>query len=170
MEKATWFDASLDSANGYRNIAWYTAGLNPTMFHPSFAMFMNCPSKSAVTSVSVSLSITYYFAFRNPRFGGTGTSSKVVDLGSRPLPDLDDDAGDMDGDDGDAFADPFARGAAAPSMDVNDEDTLMDDTSISSREAASSVRRMRANLASRVGASRASTDPGPLLRQPKNVQ
>lgn len=98
MEKATWFDATLDSANGYRNVAWNAAGLNPNMFCPSFFFFFNCPSLGAAKSVSYSLSITYYFAFRNPRFGGGGSSAKdmpvrVVAAVDAPV-DMED--GDVD--------------------------------------------------------------------------
>ena len=96
MEKATWFDSTLDSANGNRNKAWYTAGLNPNMFCPSFAFFLNCPSLGAAKQISVSMSIVYYIAFRNPRYGGS-SSAKMIDLGSRPL--APDDDGDMDDDD-----------------------------------------------------------------------
>lgn len=96
IEKATWFDASLDSANNNRNSAWVAAGLNPNMFCPALFVFFNCPSLGATKSVSVSFSITYYFAFRNPRYGGSGGSSKLFDLGAPSLLDVDEDDGDMD--------------------------------------------------------------------------
>lgn len=100
IEKATWFDASLDtSANGYKNLAWFTAGLNPNMFCPSLFFFLNCPSLGATKEISMSTSITYYFAFRNPRFGGAGTSAKIESLGPRSV--FPDGGGDVDGDDGD---------------------------------------------------------------------
>lgn len=119
MEKASWFDASLDSSNGYRNEAWVAAGKNPNMFCPSFAFFLNCPSLGATKAVSISLSITYYFAFRNPRFGGSGSSAKMIDLGPRNVSETmdDPDDGDMDDDQGDIQI--FAEGtpiAAAPSV------------------------------------------------------
>lgn len=98
MEKATWFDASLDAGNNNRNSAWVAAGLNPNMFCPSFFFYLNCPSKGATTSVSLSISVTYYFAFRNPRYGGAG-DAKMMNLGPRPFDNLDGDGGD-DMDDG----------------------------------------------------------------------
>ena len=101
IEKATWFDATLDTAaNGYRNKAWHAAGENPNMFCPALYFFFNCPSLGIAKEVDVSISITYYFAFRNPRFGGSAGSAKLVDLGARSVfePE-DDDDGDMeDGD------------------------------------------------------------------------
>lgn len=44
------------------------------------------------------MSVTYYFSFRNPRFGG-GANAKFTDLGERPaiMPDNDDDMDDGDG-------------------------------------------------------------------------
>lgn len=97
IEKATWFDATLDGTNNNRNTAWVTAGQNPNMFCPSFEYFLNCPTLGATKSVDLSLSITYYFAFRNPRFGGSAGSAKLVDLGGRSVSFPDDDEGDMDG-------------------------------------------------------------------------
>lgn len=110
MEKATWFDATLDSTNSYRNLAWTAAALNPNMFCPAFFYFLNCPSLGATKSVSISLSITYYFAFRNPRFGGGG-SAKLTDMGERIAPDMDDD--DDDDMDGQQVIDEDTREAAA---------------------------------------------------------
>lgn len=95
MEKATWFDATLDSAADNINQAWQAAALNPNMFCPAFFAFFNCPSLGATKAVSVSVSITYYFAFRNPRYGGSG-AAKLVDLGARSVSFPDDDDGDMD--------------------------------------------------------------------------
>lgn len=105
MEKATWFDASLDATNNNRNSAWVAAGLNPNMFCPSFEFFLNCPTLALNKSIDVSLSVTYYFAFRNPRFGGSAGASKLVDLGGRPVALPDDEEGDMD--DGAAAAAPL---------------------------------------------------------------
>lgn len=134
MEKATWFDATLDTAaNGYRNLAWAAAARNPNMFHPGFYIFLNCPSLGATKAISMSVNVTYYFAFRNPRYGGAaGGNAKFVDLGPRPT--LDDDDGDeMDDDKGDLGApgdldaggdmddDVFARQAAAAPAPVPGE-------------------------------------------------
>ena len=58
IEKATWFDATLDSTANNVNKAWVAAGLNPNMFCPTFFFFLNCPSKGVTTAVDVSISIT----------------------------------------------------------------------------------------------------------------
>lgn len=115
MEKATWIDSTLDATNTNRNQAWATAGLNPNMFCPQFAFFLCCPSLGQTKSIGVSISIVYYFAFRNPRFGGSASSSKFVDTGIRAgysIGDADDDEGNMD--------DGAAAAAALPDDDAGD--------------------------------------------------
>lgn len=108
MEKSIWIDSSLDPANSNRNAAWYASGKNPTMFHPCMALMLNCPSKAAIQQVSLSLSVTYYLAFRNPKFGGGASSSRLVDLGARSVSFPDEQ-----GDDDDKMSDADALGGAA---------------------------------------------------------
>lgn len=114
IEKATWFDASLDSGNNNRSTAWTAAGQNPNMFCPSFFCFLNCPSLGSAKSVSVSISVTYYFSFRNPRFGG-GANAKLTDLGERVVSTMDNNDDDMDAPD--LMADGDVDGAAQASAD-----------------------------------------------------
>lgn len=142
MEKATWIDATLDATNNNRNKAWFTAGQNPNMFHPSFEYFLTCPSLGVTKEIELSLSVTYYFAFRNPRYGGSAGSAKLVDLGGRPVSHPDDDEGDMD------------AAAAAPPLPDDDEGDMDAPAPLSRRArsnasadlqeaAAPSVRRVR---------------------------
>lgn len=98
IEKATWFDSSLDSANTYRNQAWTAAGLNPNMFCPALFIFYNCPSLGETKTVSVSYSVTYYFAFRNPRFGAGG-AAKDMPAKAVSVPDAPVNVADMIEDD-----------------------------------------------------------------------
>lgn len=126
MEKATWFDSTLISTTANRNQAWQSAGQNPNMFCPSFEYFLNCPTLGATKAVDISLSVTYYFAFRNPRFGGSASSAKVVDLGARAFTLPDEDDGDMDGP------------AAAPPL-PDDEEGDMDAPAPLSRRARSNA-------------------------------
>lgn len=152
MEKATWFDATLDSANANRNSAWYTASLNPTMFCPSFFFFLNSPSLGATKTVSVSISVTYYFAFRNPRYGG-GSNSKLVDLGPRAVDPQNDDDGDMD------------DAAAVPPPILDDMDDIVGDIQSQREEervpvtARTSSRSTASLNAERRAADRASRRP-----------
>lgn len=114
MEKATWFDATLDSNDHYINTAWKAAAQNPNFFMPTFYCFLNSPSLGATKSVSVSMSVTYYFAFRNPRYGGSASSAKIEDLGARSVSFPD---GDDDGMDDDVFARMDAAPANPPAAD-----------------------------------------------------
>lgn len=149
MEKATWFDSTLDTAaNGYQTLAWVAAGLNPNMFHPSFAFAFVCPSKGATTAVSVSVSVTYYCAFRNPRYGGSGGSAKLIDLGGVVRASPDDDDGDMDADD------------AAAVLPLDDEDDLSAPVPM--------TRRARSNASSELQSSAAPAARRVRVSEPKN--
>lgn len=98
MERAVWIDSNL-TADTFTGKAWYQAGVNPTMFCPSFMFTTLSPSLGAAHNITVSLSYTYYLAFRNPKFGGGEQSARVEDMGVRAVSFADDD-GDGDMDDG----------------------------------------------------------------------
>lgn len=87
MEKAMWLDATLNA--NYGSIAAETAGQNPNFFAPGFMFTLISPSLEAAHPVTVSISYTYYLAFRNPKWGGSGGAAKGGDTASRTL-DLDD--------------------------------------------------------------------------------
>lgn len=97
MEKAIWIDASTNAQ--YANAAWIAAGANCPCFCPSFMFTCLSPSLGAAHNITISVSYTYYLAFRNPKFGGSNSGSKVENLGPRSV--FPDGAGDMDGDGGD---------------------------------------------------------------------
>lgn len=95
IEKAQWIDSTLSGSLDVRS--WYTAGVNPNMFCPSLFMCFASPSlsqASEVASVHFSVSVTYYVAFRNPRFGGSGSTrelpAKSVTFADEPDDDMDD--------------------------------------------------------------------------------
>lgn len=104
MEKAQWHDCSLippTAANGGKDAAWVAAGANPNFFCPSFQYFFNNPTKgNATTAINYTLSITYYIAFRNPRYGGSASNrelaSKAVSFADDEYGDDADDEGDVD--------------------------------------------------------------------------
>ena len=89
MEKAQWHDSSLNAAGN--DEAWVTAANNPNFFCPAFFLFFNSPSLGAAHNIAFSLSITYYVAFRNPKYGGSSSSK---DLPARVVTFADGDAGD----------------------------------------------------------------------------
>lgn len=125
MEKAQWHDSSLippTAANGGKDAAWVSAGVNPNFFCPSFQYFFNCPTKAAVTAISYTISVTYYVAFRNPRYGGSASNREMT---SKAVTFVDDDdfgpsapeaSGDVDMPDVEvaAAAAPAAAAAAEP--------------------------------------------------------
>lgn len=126
MEKAQWHDSSLSLAGGvYQDDAYEAAGANPNFFAPALFFCFQSPTLGASRDVHVNLSVTYYMAFRNPKYGASATDSKLQDLGTRGTieadGDLDEDAAaailsDMQ-DDGDMQDDeppPAARAAADP--------------------------------------------------------
>nr|AIY31235.1 hypothetical protein [Dromedary stool-associated circular ssDNA virus] len=91
IEKAQWHDSSV-TANV--DNAWLTAGNNPNFFCPAFFFFFNSPSLAATHAISFSVSVTYYVAFRNPKYGGSSASK---DLPARTVTFAGgDDGGDME--------------------------------------------------------------------------
>lgn len=97
IEKAQWMDSDLDSGDGHV-VAWQVAGKNPNFFSPAFYMAFGSPSLAQATevaSVHFNIQVTYYMAFRCPKYGG---SSSTKDLPVKEVELLDDD-GDLDDED-----------------------------------------------------------------------
>ena len=107
MEKAQWHDSEERSAADQTDDAWYVSGKNPNFFCPAFFFCFGSPSLAAPgTTVGYSVSVTYYVAFRNPKYGGSASSK---DLPARSVTFAgDDDDDDEDMDDG-AFQRDMAR-------------------------------------------------------------
>lgn len=118
VEKATWIDSTLNAGGG--NEAWDAAGLNPNMFCPSFMWTLVSPSLGAAHNVSVSISYTYYIAFRNPKYGGS-TSSKDA---AAAVGDMDDYGVDAAGSDGDVSI-PSTRTLAHSSVVADRSDPIL---------------------------------------------
>lgn len=77
LEKAQWHDCSLDlSAGTYSDKAYTAAGANPNFFCPAAFIAMAIPDKTNEIAVTGTVDIMYYFAFRNPKYGGTSSNSK----------------------------------------------------------------------------------------------
>lgn len=117
MEKAQWHDCSItNDLTKYRDTAYYTAADNPNFFSPAFFMCLQSPTLAAATTVSVTISVTYYMAFRNPKYGGAASSAKLASLGG-----VLGDGLNPGGDDGDDDMDPPADGGL-----VRDRDDTID--------------------------------------------
>lgn len=93
IEKAQWIDSSPFGADGTAVKSWTVASQNPNFFCPAFYMCFGSPSlsqASEVASVHFSISVTYYVAFRNPRYGGSGGASKELPAKGASLSATDD--------------------------------------------------------------------------------
>lgn len=113
IEKAQWFDTDMNSALQVQS--WVTANKNPNFFCPAFYMAFCSPSLSAgteVASVHFNVSVTYYLAFRCPKYGGSSSSK---DLSAKVVSFADEDDGDvdMDADGPDVLSDDDEDAAAA---------------------------------------------------------
>ena len=115
MEKAQWHDCSYSTVgSNYQDDAYVSSAANPNFFSPAFYFCFGSPSLAASVSVNYTISVVYYMAFRNPKFGAGSSGTKLIDEGPRSVlsrgPDADgdvdddmaveqedlDDAGDMD--------------------------------------------------------------------------
>ena len=121
MEKAIWHDSSLqftDSAHQTGTLydeAVCAAGMNPSFFHPAFLFLFAVPNAGAAQkTINYTLEIMYYFAFRNPKYGGSAKKSAVNAKGAAVARSVhfDDDM-----DDGDVAA-------AVPPLPDQDQDEL----------------------------------------------
>lgn len=97
MEKMIWHDASIGTPDAYyHDTAWETAGANPNFFVPAFMMCMAVPTTTASTTINYSIDCMYYFAFRNPKYGGSTVNRgsleiESIDTRARPVVDGDPD-------------------------------------------------------------------------------
>lgn len=100
IEKAQWHDSEVVDAGGgtYVDLAYAASGANCNFFSP--AMFVGCETAiangtGAPIQVYMSVDITFYVAFRNPKYGGTAASkvlsNRVDDDNPNNPPDDDDD-------------------------------------------------------------------------------
>lgn len=96
MEKAQWHDSEPRSAVDDTDDAWYVAAKNPNFFCPAFFFCFGSPSLAADTQVNYTVSVTYYVAFRNPKYGGSASSK---DLPARSVTFAGDDDDADEGDD-----------------------------------------------------------------------
>lgn len=167
MEKAQWHDCSIATAGGnYRDIAYNAADANPNFFAPAFYFCFGSPSLAAVQSpatVNYQLSIVYYYAFRNPKFGAAAGSSKMANLGGvveeeQPAPDSDrmDDSGII-----------------IPPLPDGPDPELEGDIDLNARAEADAAAAHAARSAARRQAAHAARtarfEPRPAVRDPKNV-
>ena len=75
LEKAQWHDSTcanftVGGSNVLADRAVIAAAMNPNFFHPIFWFCFAIPNAGAVSkTITFTCDITYYFAFRNPKYG-----------------------------------------------------------------------------------------------------
>lgn len=93
MEKAQWHDCTVEDNSGtYIDAAFETASNNPNFFCPGMYLGVS-QTGSTAQNIDMQADITWYFAFRNPKYGASASSSKGVVEGE---PTLDVDVDDLD--------------------------------------------------------------------------
>lgn len=92
IEKASWHDCTLaDSGANKIDSAYSAAAANPNFFAPALWIGMSHTGDSAQT-VKLLIDVTYYFAFRNPKYGGSSIAKGIdVLTNSSVMANLDDD-------------------------------------------------------------------------------
>ena len=86
QERTTFHDCSLNSKKN--DALYYSSTWNIGFFCPLFYVGFNLPAAAPQTELKISfiLSQTYYFTFRNPKFGAaSGTASTVAAAAKRTL-------------------------------------------------------------------------------------
>lgn len=80
MEKAQWHDSSFSATSSLvSDNAWSSNASQIGFFCPGLWISMRCPSITTQLSIRYSCDITYYFSFRNPKYGTTTSMSKSVE-------------------------------------------------------------------------------------------
>lgn len=118
MERAQWKDCDItQGADTYwTDNAWNQAGDNPNFFCPQMLIGFLQGNAGAAQTISFSIDAKFYFAFRNPKYGGSDSAAKSIASNV-----MDSAAGEID-DEG--FAVPAARRARV--MD-SDQSALVDE-------------------------------------------
>lgn len=87
MEKAQWHDCTLREhptttvppGDGYvHDDAYEAAGANVNFFCPAMFLAFAVPQKATQTQIDFTVSLVYYFAFRNPKYGASASLSRAA--------------------------------------------------------------------------------------------
>ncbi|QCH00636.1 Cap [Bovdisavirus nainis] len=111
MERAQWKDCDISQgADQYwTDNAWNAAGNNPNFFCPQMIIGLLQGNGSAPQTITFSVDAKFYFAFRNPKYGGSESAAKSIASNV-----MDSASGEID-DEG--FAVPAARRARVMDSD-----------------------------------------------------
>ena len=124
FEKAAYHDCSLSLAGGvYSDAAYEAAGAALSFFNPELFVAVAVPNNTTdAHTINCTVEITFYYSFRNPKFGGSALSSKG------PAVVMDAVDGGIDGNGDGDMDDIFDRFDAAVPVDA-----LADEASQSQR-------------------------------------
>lgn len=170
MEKAIWHDSSLQFTDAVHQTgtlyddAVVTAGMNPSFFHPCFMFLFSVPNSGAnQKTVNYTLEIMYYFAFRNPKYGGSAKKSAVNAKGAAVSRSVHFDDGDDAMDDGAGGVPPL------PEQDQDELDALDGvDVDAALAEAEKSGNVVKSTAAEMSRAHRKSMRSDPIVVRRKN--
>lgn len=97
IEKAQWHDCTFSTSAGstYTDSAYQAANNNPNFFAPGMWLGM-AQSGSSAADINVIVEVNWYFAFRNPKYGGAASSGAKGDM-RETAPMMDQEA--IDGED-----------------------------------------------------------------------
>lgn len=87
MEKAQWHDCTLTDTSGagaWQDNAYAATGANPNFFCPGMWLGASISNDTAQT-ITFQCDITWYFAFRNPKYGGTGAATRGDDTAAMDM-------------------------------------------------------------------------------------
>lgn len=80
MEKAQWHDCTLSSPSAglYQDDAFTDANNNPNFFNPGMWLGASISNSTAQT-ITFQCDVTWYFTFRNPKYGAGGGDAKDIE-------------------------------------------------------------------------------------------
>lgn len=80
LERAQWKDSDLvvGADQLYTDAAWNAAGDNPNFFCPQMIIGFLQGNSTAAQTISFSIDAKFYFAFRNPKYGGSDSAAKNI--------------------------------------------------------------------------------------------
>lgn len=91
LEKAQWHDCSLSTdGSGFSDDAWNAATSNPNFFCPAFFCTFLSPTLAVAGTMRVNFQVVYYMAFRNPKYGLSGSAKGSVSSEMDTVPDAQD--------------------------------------------------------------------------------
>ena len=89
IERAQWHDCTLitQQDNTIADNATISAQNNPNFFSPGLWIAFETPGVTAAKTINFSVDYTYYFAFRNPKYGMSAGAAKSAEMRAIEMPE-----------------------------------------------------------------------------------